>query len=260
MLRSHSEWGSNPHEPYSFPKEFTDINRASVELRYRLLPYLYTLFHEHTETGAPVMRPLWFEYPDDDRTYLVEDQYLVGRDLLVAPVVTEAATKRKVYFPKGDNWVDWWTGKLYEGGKDADIEAPLDRLPLFARAGAVIPTQPVIQHTGEMVSAPLSLVAVRGADGASSFYEDAGDGYDFQRGAFRTMTATQQGDALRLSRAGAYNVSRPLAAVEYLGVSAVPREVRAGGRAVTNATFDAATRRLVIPLPAENVDEVSVIP
>src|SRR2546421_10192213 len=61
MLRSHSEWASNPHEPYSFPKEFADINRASVELRYRLLPYLYSLFHEHTETGAPVMRPLWFE-------------------------------------------------------------------------------------------------------------------------------------------------------------------------------------------------------
>lgn len=248
FLRSHSEWESNPHEPYSFPKEFTDINRASVELRYRLLPYLYTLFHEHTETGAPVMRPLWFEYSDDQRTYLIEDQYLVGRDLLVAPVVTEAVTKRKVYFPKGDNWVDWWTGQVYEGGKEVEVAAPLDRLPLFARSGAVIPVQPVIEHTGETASVPLTLVVVRGADGQSSFYEDAGEGYDFQRGASHTTTATQQGNVLRISHAGDYS-PRLLTAVEYLGLSAAPREVRAGNRPLRDVTFDASTRRVAAPLP-----------
>ncbi|HYY96972.1 MAG TPA: TIM-barrel domain-containing protein, partial [Pyrinomonadaceae bacterium] len=260
MLRSHSENGSNPHEPYSFPAEYADINRASIELRYRLLPYLYSLFEEHTRTGAPVMRPLWFEHPDDARTYLIEDEYLVGRDLLVAPVVTESVTKRRVYFPAGDDWVDWWDGKTYKGGSDADVGAPLDRLPLFARAGAAIPTQPVIQHTGEMASAPLLLAVVRGADGASSFYEDAGEGYDYARGASRTVTATQRGGALRLGRSGAYNVSRPLAAVEYLGLGAPPRQALVGGRAVTNSTYDAATRRLVVPLPAENVEEVSIVP
>ncbi|MDT7807839.1 MAG: alpha-glucosidase [Acidobacteriota bacterium] len=260
FLRSHSEAGSNPHEPYSFPKEFVDINRASIELRYRLLPYLYSLFHEHTETGAPVMRPLWFEYPDDARTYLIEDQYLVGRDLLVAPVVTEAVTKRRVYFPRGDKWVDWWTGKVYEGGTDAEVEVPLDRLPLFARAGAVLPTQPVVQHTGEMAKTPLTLVAVGGADGASSFYEDAGEGFDYRSNASRTTTATLRGNALRLSRTGSYNVSRPLAAVEYLGLGAAPREARTDGRAVKNVSFDAATHRLVVPLPAESVEEISLVP
>ena len=260
FLRSHSEWGSNPHEPYSFPKEFTDINRASVELRYRLLPYLYTLFQEHTETGAPPMRPLWFEYPSDDRTYLIEDEYLVGRDLLVAPVVTESVVKRRVYFPKGDNWVDWWTGQTYEGGKDAEVDAPLARLPLYARAGAVIPTQPVVQHTGEMQHAPLTLVVVRGASGAGTLYEDVGDGYEYLRGSSRTLAATQEGDTLKLTRRGAYNVSRPLAAVEYLGLAAAPRAVRVAGRAAANATFDAATRRFNVPLPAENVEEISLVP
>ncbi len=110
FLRSHSEFVSKPHEPFAYGPEFTDINRATIELRYKLLPYIYSLFQEHTETGAPVMRPLWFEYPDDDRTYLVEDQYLVGRDLLVAPVVTEAVVKRRVYFPKGDR-----VGRLVDG-------------------------------------------------------------------------------------------------------------------------------------------------
>ncbi|HEX3558887.1 MAG TPA: glycoside hydrolase family 31 protein [Pyrinomonadaceae bacterium] len=260
FLRSHSENGSNPHEPYSFPKEFTDINRASIELRYRLLPYLYTLFREHTATGAPVMRPLWFEYPDDARTYLVEDQYLVGRDLLVAPVVTESVTKRKVYFPKGDRWVDWWTGKLYEGGQEVEIDAPLNRLPLFARAGAVIPTQPVVQHTGEMSSLPLSLLVVRGADGASSFYEDAGDGYEYQRGAARTTTATQQGVSLKLARAGAYSGARNIGALEFLP-GQLPREVRVrNGVALLPAQHRANEHDFVLLPPAESVEEFSLVP
>ncbi|HEX8291938.1 MAG TPA: glycoside hydrolase family 31 protein [Pyrinomonadaceae bacterium] len=273
FLRSHSEAGSKPHEPYSYGEEFTRINRASVELRYRLLPYLYTLFREHEEAGAPVMRPLWFEYPDDPRTYTVEDEYLVGRDLLVAPVVRESATKRSVYFPGGDDWVDWWTGQTYEGGKEAEIEAPLDRLPLFARAGAVVPTQPVVQHTGEMSRVPLTLVAAYGARAAGlppqgqpravvagRVYEDAGDGFEYARGSSRTTTVTREGARLLLSREGAYDAARPLAAVEYVSLPSAPREVRVGGRVVTGAAYDAAARRLRVPLPAGNVEEVSVWP
>ncbi|MFL6257000.1 MAG: glycoside hydrolase family 31 protein, partial [Pyrinomonadaceae bacterium] len=275
FLRSHSEAGSNPHEPYSFGPDFTPINRASVELRYRLLPYLYTLFQEHTETGAPVMRPLWFEYPDDSRTYTIEDEYLVGRDLLVAPVVRESATKRGVYFPAGDDWVDWWTGRTYQGGRDAEIDAPLDRLPLFARAGAVIPVQPVVQHTGEMSRVPLTLVAVYGAPRpyaslpppgplrasiVSRLYEDAGDGFDYTRGSSRTTTVTHTGTRLLLKRTGSYNVSRPLAAVEYIGLPFAPRTVKVGGRVVRDAAYDAAAHTLRIPLPAENVEEVEVEP
>jgi alpha-glucosidase len=259
FLRSHSENGSNPHEPYSFPKEFTDINRASIELRYRLLPYLYTLFHEHTETGAPVMRPLWFEYPDDARTYLIEDQYLVGRDLLVAPVVIESTTKRKVYFPKGDNWVDWWTGKLYEGGKETEVDAPLDRLPLFARAGAVIPTQPVVQHTGEMAGAPLTLLVVRGGVGESSLYEDAGEGFDYTRGTFRTLTATQQTNSLRLTRAGSYVGARRVGALEFL-----PGQLPRVAHSTHGDAFPSSEQRsdghVFVPIPSEEYEEFTFAP
>jgi alpha-glucosidase len=244
FLRSHSEAGSKPHEPYSYGEEFTKINRASVELRYRLLPYLYTLFDEHTRTGAPVMRPLWFEYPDDSRTYTAEDEYLVGRDLLVAPVVRESATKRGVYFPGGDNWVDWWTGKTYEGGKDAEVEAPLDRLPLFVRAGAVIPTQPAVQHTGEIRKAPLSLLVVLGADGTSSFYEDAGDGY----GERRRTTAALSGGSLKLSRAGAYAAARKIDALEFLP-GQLPREVRVDKETVLLPSAHRLYGHVFVPLP-----------
>ena len=262
FLRSHSEAGSNPHEPYSFGPEFTNINRASVELRYKLLPYLYTLFREHTETGAPPMRPLWFEYPDDSRTYTIEDEYLVGRDLLVAPVVRESATKRGVYFPAGDDWVDWWTGKTYQGGKDAEIEAPLDRLPLFARAGAVIPTQPVVQHTGEMSRVPLTYTVVLGSNRASlSFiYEDGGEGFDYQRGAFGETEAaqTQAGTHVEFARRTSFRSSRPAGAVELLGLDRAPKEVLVEGRPVKLSSFDGAAGRARFPLPDGEWKSLSV--
>ncbi|HEX7315221.1 MAG TPA: glycoside hydrolase family 31 protein [Pyrinomonadaceae bacterium] len=255
FLRSHSESGSNPHEPYSYGEAFTPVNRASVELRYRLLPYLYSLFEEHRRTGAPPMRPLWFEYPDDSRTYTIEDEYLVGRDLLVAPVVRESATKRGVYFPAGDNWVDWWTGKTYEGGKDAEIDAPLDRLPLFARAGAVIPTQQVVQHTGEMLKAPLSLLVVQGADGASSFYEDAGDGY----GERRTTTVTLRGGSLKFTRAGAY-AGRKVGALEFLP-GQLPRDVRDAFGATLMPFARKSGNHNVVSLPSpEEFVEFTLVP
>src|ERR1051325_9693718 len=196
------------------------------------------------------MRPLWFEYPDDARTYLIEDEYLVGRDLLVAPVVTEGVLKRRVYFPAGDRWVDWWTGQTYEGGKDADVDAPLDRLPLFARAGSVIPTQPVVQHTGEMASAPLSLLVVRGGDGESVLYDDAGEGFEYARGAFSTLTATQKGDSLRFRREGSYGGARKVAALEYL-----PGQMRLE-TTHGDALPDSARRpdgHILVPLTSEDV-------
>ncbi|HEY1403901.1 MAG TPA: TIM-barrel domain-containing protein, partial [Pyrinomonadaceae bacterium] len=159
FYRSHIASGLQEREPWSFGEAHEKINRASIELRYQLLPYIYTLFREHEQTGMPVMRPLWFNYPADYNTYaptLPLEQFLLGRDLLVAPVLTQGDTKRPVYFPKGDAWIDWWTGARYEGGTTAEIDAPLSRLPLFARAGAIIPVQTIVQHTGETARAPLS--------------------------------------------------------------------------------------------------------
>ena len=145
-------------------------------------------------------------------------------------------------------------------GKHVEVDAPLDRLPLFVRVGAAVPVQPVIQHTGEMQRAPLSITIARGADGTSSFYEDAGEGYEYQRGAFRTTTITQTGTTLRLARTGAYSVSRPLATIEMLNVQTRPRAVSIDGRAVENFTYDETTKRLGVPLPAENVAEIVVTP
>jgi alpha-glucosidase len=204
------------------------------------------------------MRPLWFEYPADERTYLNEDQYLVGRDLLVAPVVIEGASKRRVYFPRGDAWVDWWTGRRHEGGTETEVDAPLGRLPLFARAGAAIPVQAVVQHTGEMAGLPLTLVLVGGGEGASSFYEDAGEGYGHLRGASHTTTVTLGRARAQFARQGGSASPRKLAAVELLGFASVSR-ADADGRPL-DFKHDPAAGRHLAPLPAGSFKELVLGP
>ncbi|HZH32966.1 MAG TPA: TIM-barrel domain-containing protein [Pyrinomonadaceae bacterium] len=262
FYRSHVSTNLQEREPWSFGAEHERINRASIELRYQLLPYIYTLFREHERTGMPVMRPLWFNYPADYNTYapaLPLEQFLVGRDLLVAPVLTEGATKRSVYFPKGDAWIDWWTGARHEGGTTAEIDAPLSRLPLFARAGAVIPVQPTIQHTGETAGAALSVVAVAGADGEGRIHQDAGDGYGYRRSAWRATTVTQIGGTIRLKHAGDFKEARPVSHLHVLGLNARPKEIRVDGREARNVSYDGDKRRLRLPLPG-GASEIAFVP
>ncbi|MDQ1613178.1 MAG: alpha-glucosidase [Pyrinomonadaceae bacterium] len=263
FYRSHVAANLQEREPWSFGESFERINRASIELRYRLLPYIYTLFREHEQTGMPVMRPLWFNYPADYNTYAPTptlEQFLVGRDLLVAPVLTPGDTKRPVYFPKGDAWVDWWTGARYEGGTTAEIDAPLSRLPLFARAGAIIPVQTVVQHTGEMARAPLSVTVVSGADGEGRIHQDEGDGYGYRRSAWRTTTVTQTSGRVMIKHVGDFTGARPVSLIEVLGIGDKPKEVRLDGREVKNFSFDRATRRLSLPLPQAGASEITFVP
>ena len=257
FLRTHVATGLQEREPWSYGDDFTKINRAAIELRYRLLPYLYTVFREHEQTGAPVMRPLWYEYPSDVETYLNDTQFLVGRDLLVAPVMSQGATRRGVYFPRGDDWLDWHTGARHAGGARSEVDAPLSRLPVFVRAGAVIPVQGVIQHTGQTQDAPLGILVARGRDGAGRIHQDDGDGYGYRRQRWRTTDVTHTADAI-LFRHGGYEVGRAVTAVELLGADARPRDVRADGREVRDLSFDKDTRRARFQLPAAGAAEIKI--
>lgn len=240
FFRTHAETGSADREPWSFGPDFERINRATIELRYRLLPYLYTQFAAAERDGDPIMRPLWFDHVGDSRTWLADDEFLAGPDLLVAPVLRVGARSRVVYFPRGADWIDWWSGERHAGGSSAEIAAPLDRLPLFARAGAVIPVAPVAQHTGETVRAPVTLVAAVGT-GSGDLYQDAGDGYDYRSGGSATTFIGQREGALDLRRSGGGH-HPGIAAIEWLGVQDPPSDVRVDGRR-TEAVFDAVTRR-----------------
>jgi alpha-glucosidase/alpha-D-xyloside xylohydrolase len=157
------------------------ICRKYLELRYRMLPYLYSAVQECTRTGMPVMRALWLHYPDDAVAIARDDAYLWGRDILVAPVVEQGATTRKIYLPRGD-WYDFWTKKRVEGGREISREVDLETMPLFVRAGAVLPLGPVKQYTHEKVDQPLAISIYSGADGAFVLYEDDGVSFNYRKG------------------------------------------------------------------------------
>jgi alpha-glucosidase/alpha-D-xyloside xylohydrolase len=149
------------------------ICKSYLELRYRLLPYNYTLMREACDTGLPPMRALWLHYPQDAQATKLGDEYLWGRDLLVAPVVEKGATSRRLYLPPGD-WHDWWTGEKHTGGRWIERNVDLATMPIYARAGAIIPLDPVRQYTAQPVTEPTTIKIFGGADGAFTLYDDDG--------------------------------------------------------------------------------------
>jgi len=260
FLRSHSVGWAGNKEPWEYGDEYTPINRKAVELRYQFLPYLYTLFREHEETGAPVMRPLWYEFPEDKKTYLLSDEYLVGRNLLVAPIVKEGMRSRRVYLPAGADWINWWTSETLAGGRDHEVAAPLDQFPLFVRVGAVIPTQDVIQHTGEMSSVPVTLNIAAGIAAGktevSQLYQDAGDGYSYrQSGRLRTNIEHCPG-SLKFSRNGSFR-GQPIGTVVVIGIATAPKHIQADGRDL-KFIFSLATKSVSVDIP-DNVSELTML-
>jgi alpha-D-xyloside xylohydrolase len=147
--------GQAPREPWEYGEQTEEIFRQYMELRYRLLPYLYSEAIECGRTSMPMLRPLLLDYQDDPTTYTIEDQYLFGRSILVAPILDETG-QRKVYLPAGE-WTEYWEKTTLHGPCWIDITAPLDILPLYIRAGAIIPYAPLMQHVGEKVCDPLTV-------------------------------------------------------------------------------------------------------
>ncbi len=154
------------------------VAKKYAELRYQLLPYTYTLAWEARDSGLPLMRAMWLHYPDDTRARALGNQFMWGRDLLIAPVFTKGATSREVYLPKGD-WYDWWTNAKSAGGQNVNRDVDLATMPIYVRAGAIIPVDPVRQYTTEPVTEPTTLRIYGGADGDYTLYEDDGMSQDY---------------------------------------------------------------------------------
>ncbi len=179
LLSSHARChGTTPREPWAFGERAVEIFRKFARLRYRLLAYLYSYAAIARETGLPVVRPLVLEYDDDPGTYDVGLQYLLGEELLVAPVFDESG-EVDVYLPAGDDWVDYWTGERYDGGQTLSLTVPLDEMPLFVRAESVLPLQAPAQTVEEGTPEDVTLrvtPAARGETAASfEFYDEDRD-------------------------------------------------------------------------------------
>ena len=154
------------------------ILRKYLELRYRLLPYTYTIARECCDSGLPMMRALWLHHADDPLAISRGDQFLWGRDILVSPVTDKGATRRRLYLPRGP-WFDFWSEERLEGGREIDRAVDLDTMPLHVRAGAILPLGPARQYVDEPVENTLSVVVFPGADGAFELYEDDGRTFEY---------------------------------------------------------------------------------
>jgi alpha-glucosidase len=183
FMRSHTTFGTPDKEPWAFGWQYEDINRKTIELRYELLPYIYNVMQQASETGLPAMRPLFLDFPDDKNVTGTDDEFLFGSDLLVAPVVWEDAKGREVYLPKGE-WFDYWTGERHAGGKSIHVPVTIDSIPMFVRGGGFIFRQPVVQDTDEMSGKPLRVLAAPAAYSESTLYEDDGETPEYRKGNF----------------------------------------------------------------------------
>jgi alpha-glucosidase (family GH31 glycosyl hydrolase) len=162
-------------------KAIEPIAKKYDELHYQLLPYTYTLAWEARSAGMPMMRALWLHYPDDEQARKTGDQFLWGRDMMIAPVYEKNAVSRKVYLPNGD-WYDWWTNEKQTGGTIITRSVDLSIMPIYIKAGAIIPFDPIRQYTNEMVKEPTELKIFTGADGQFTLYDDDGSSQDYLKG------------------------------------------------------------------------------
>ncbi len=190
-------------DPWSFGPQWEEVNRRTIELRYRLRPYLYTTYYQATETGLPVVRSLPIEFPDDPRVFDETpakelNEMLFGGDLLAAPVTGPGETTRKVYLPAG-TWFDFATGAAYTGPTNITVDAPIDVIPMFARGGAIIPTQQVIQYDSQAAIDPLTFEVYPGGNSSREYYEDDGISLDYQHGVYLHEMLTSADSAGRFT-------------------------------------------------------------
>ena len=199
FCRNHAGIDSPDHEPWRFGKYYEDIIRKYLKLRYRLLPFLYTALEESHRTGLPMLRPLLLNYQDDENVLGIDDEFMIGADLLAAPILKPNLTARLVYLPRG-LWFDYWTGAAQQGGHMIRVEAPLETAPLFVRAGAILPTSPEMNYVGMKPTDPVRFEIYPDAQGQASatLYEDDGVTEDYRQGKFRRTTVSFRRNQIEL--------------------------------------------------------------
>lgn len=188
FCRVHSSGDHGDQEPWVFGDEITDIVRKFVEIRYQLLPYLYTAFWKHINNGTPILKSLVLFDQEDPHTHYRSDEFVYGEHILVCPIQEPNAKGRRMYIPRG-NWYNFWTDEVVEGGKEMWVDADLNSMPIFIKEGAVIPKYPIQQYVGEKNFDEITLdVYYKIGKEKSELYDDAHDGYDYRKGRYSLRT------------------------------------------------------------------------
>src|SRR3712207_3291791 len=260
FCRNHTAIGTRRQEPWAFGEPYTSVCRKMLKLRQRLIPYLYALFEECHRAGVPILRPLLFEYPEDETTYTADDEFLLGDALLVAPITRPGIEHRHVYLPRGC-WYHFWTGERFDGPAHILAHAPLGEPALYVRANTAIPMGPDASHTGEPVD-PLTLLLhpTEGA-GESSLYEDAGDGFVYENGEYarRTISCEESADSVTVrigEREGLFVPQRQQLRLELRGFGSTPESVAVNGEEV-ETSYDEESGTVFVPLE-ETEDTITV--
>lgn len=243
-FRNHCAIGFARQEPWAFGETYEKMVKRYIELRYEWLPHLYTLCFEAYQTGVPMMRPLMLEYPDDAETWNISDQFMVGNEVMIAPIMRPHTFHRLVYFPKG-RWIDYWTKEKFEGGRRYIVEAPLDRLPIFVKEGAMVAHAEAKPST-MIVDEQLTLYVYTMKKGTSTYtiYDDDGETFAYEKGEYVRMhiRATFSDDAVHfeIEREGAY---KPPWQLRVAFVGDVPSTIVVNGE---RCIIDEATNTLVL--------------
>ena len=222
FCRVHSSGDHGDQEPWSFGSEITDIVRKYVELRYQLLPYLYTMFYKYTKENIPMVQSLVFFDQEDSQTHFRTDEFIFGEKILVCPIQEPNAQGRRMYIPRGD-WYDFWTNEHVTGGKEKWVAAEIDMLPIFVKAGAIIPKYPVQQYVGEKKIEELVLeVYYKEGTEASEVYEDANNGYDYKKGRYSLsnykLTGKENSLTIQLFKDGTFDTEYEMVRLSFHGL------------------------------------------
>jgi alpha-glucosidase len=258
IFRNHAAKGTADHEPWASGPEQEAIRRKYIELRYKLLPYIYTITEETTRNGMPLMRPVFLEYPHAEEFYGDDHDFLFGPDLFVSPVVTESTDAQGVALPPGE-WFDFWTSEKHTNKEQINLHPRMEEVPLYVRAGAIVTMQPLVQNTGEKPDGPLELRVylpsnTSGNECRGTLYQDDGHTFAYQKGEILRVNYSCQASAdlaivTSTVERKAFQPWWKSAEVKLYGVAASPKEVRVGAEVDRDWRFDSQTHSVTLTVP-----------
>ncbi len=253
IYRNHAAKGTADHEPWASGPEQEAIRKRYIELRYKLLPYIYTSMEETSRTGIPLMEPIFLEFPDAQNLYGEDHEFLFGHDFLVAPVVTEKVDAQDIHLPPGD-WYDFWNAEIHLSTDQISLRPALAETPLYVRAGAIIPMQPVVQSTNEKPDGPLELLVYMGEDCHGTLYQDDGHTLAYQKGNFLRVNfacdiSQQEMTVTSKIEKNAYQPWWNSTQLQIYGAGAGPKEVRIGDQAIHEWRYDAQAHSITLVVP-----------
>jgi alpha-glucosidase len=258
IYRDHTAKGTLDQEPWVHGPEHEAIRRKYIELRYELMPYLYTAIEEATRTGVPLMRPVFLEYPQAPDFYGDNRDFLFGRDFFVAPVTTDMVDAEEISLPPGE-WYDFWTNARLSSNQKFTLQPRLDEMPLYVRAGAIVPMQPVVQSTEEKPDGPLQLrvylpTSASSGDCHGTLYQDDGHTFNYQKGEILRVNYSCQvsSSAVTVSSSTEKSAYQPWwtsAEVTIYGAAVSPKEVRIGDQTMHEWSYDSHAHAVTLTVP-----------